>query len=83
MIDMSKISSEIKVRVKVVAGKTTLTLRQLAELHQGSILELDHSIDDGVDIYVNDVLTAKGRPVVIDGELGITITEILSDGAIK
>ena len=83
MIDISKISSEVKVRVKVVAGKTTLTLRQLSELQQGSVLELDRSIDDDVDIYVNDVLTAKGKPVVINGELGINITEILRDGAIK
>jgi len=78
MIDISTLNSEVK--VKVVAGKTALTLRQLSELQSGSILELDRRIDDMVDIYVNDTLVAKGRLFTENDELIVKIAEIVNDG---
>ena len=79
MIDKAKINSEVKVKLKVVAGKTLLTLKQLSALQTGSILELDRNTDDLMDLYVNNVLVARGRLVVNNGELGISIVEVIDN----
>ena len=75
MIDVTAINSKVKVRVKVVVGKVALSLKQLSEMQTGTILELDRNVDDLVDVYVNDVLAAKGRLFTDNGELGVKIVE--------
>lgn len=76
-------AADVSVNVSVVAGRTRLSLRQLADLKEGSVLELDKTADEPVDIYVNGVLAAKGKLMLSGSELGICITEIVIGGGDK
>ena len=78
MINYNKVNSEKMVNMKVVAGKTKLTVKQLNEIHPGSVLELDRNVDDLIDLYINDTLVAKGRLVTNKEELGINIVQIIN-----
>ena len=53
-------------------------IRDLLRLDKNSVLELDQSADDPLDIVVNDRVLARGEVVVIDDRLGIRITDIAS-----
>ena len=72
--------ANVCVKVSAVIGKTELTLAQLVDIKEGSIIELDKKVGETVDIYVNDILTARGKLVLAGKELGISLTEILVDG---
>ncbi len=76
-------AADVGVNVSVVAGKTRLSLRQLADLKEGSVLELDKTADEPVELYVNGVLAARGKLMLSGSELGICITEIVIDGGDK
>lgn len=73
-------AADAGVQVSVVAGKTSLTLKQLADLKEGAVLELDKMVNEPVDIYVNGVAAAKGKLMLSGGELGVCITEITING---
>ena len=57
-----------------------LSVAQLLQLGQGSVLELDRKVGEAIDIYVNNRLVARGEVVVVDERLGVTMTEIIKDG---
>lgn len=80
MTDLSKnlgVLGDVEVKVSAVLGKTEMTIGQLLEIEEGTVLELDRKIGEDIDIYVNDNLVAKGEVVVVDNQLGIVLTEIL------
>ncbi len=68
--------------VTVEIGKTKLPVKNILEIRQGSIIELDRQAGDPADIIVNGQLIAKGDVVVIDDNFGVRITEIVSQKAI-
>ncbi len=68
----------VKLPIRVLMGRTQLPLRDIARLGSGSVVELDCSPDDPVDIIVNDRLIAQGEIVVVGGNYGVRITQIAS-----
>jgi flagellar motor switch protein FliN len=68
----------VKLPIRVLMGRTRLPLRDIARLGGGSVVELDCSPDDLVDIIVNDRLIAQGEIVVVGGNYGVRITRIAS-----
>lgn len=68
---------DVPVQVDVVLGEARLPVEELMALSAGEILALEKSTTDLVDIYVSDRLMARGRLVIADGELGVTLSEIL------
>jgi flagellar motor switch protein FliN/FliY len=70
----------VKLPIRVLMGRTQLPLRDIARLAGGSVVELDCSPDDPVDIIVNDRLIAQGEIVVVGGNYGVRITRIASAG---
>jgi flagellar motor switch protein FliN/FliY len=70
----------VKLPIRVSMGRTQLPLRDIARLAGGSVVELDCSTDDPVDIIVNDRLIAQGEIVVVGGNYGVRITRIASAG---
>ena len=78
--DMSLLA-DIPVQVAVEIGRLTLPLRDLLNLAPGAVLELDRPADAPVDILVNGRLVARGEVVVIDGEFGVRVTDIVDGGA--
>ena len=77
-IDEEVIKS-IPITLNVEVGKTKLKLRDLLAVAQGTVLELDRSVGDLLDIKVNDAVIAKGEVVAISqNKLGVRILEIVS-----
>lgn len=69
---------DIPLKVTVELGRTNVLIKDLLMLGQGSILELDKSAGEALDIYVNGKLIAKGEVVVVNEKFGIRITDIIS-----
>ncbi|OSQ42672.1 flagellar motor switch protein FliN [Thalassospira alkalitolerans] len=73
---------DVPVRVSTVIGKSQIQVAQLMRLTRGAVLELDRKVGEPVDIYVNNRLVARGELVVVDENLGVTITEVVKSGTI-
>ncbi|GHA06081.1 flagellar motor switch protein FliN [Oceanisphaera arctica] len=69
---------DIPVKLTVELGRTRLTIKQLLELAQGSVIELDGLAGEPMDILINGYLIAQGEVVVMDDKYGIRITEIVT-----
>ena len=68
---------DVPVSISAVLGKSSLSVAQLLQLSQGSVLELDRKVGEAIDIYVNNRLVARGEVVIVDERLGVTMTEII------
>ena len=66
----------VKLPIRVLLGRTQLFLRDVAQLGNGSVVELDCSPNDPVDVVVNDKVIAHGEVVVVGGNYGVRITGI-------
>ena len=69
----------IPINLTIEVGSTTLKLRDLLKLSQGSLLELDRTAGELMDIKVNNTVIAKGEVVeTTEGKYGITVVEIVA-----
>jgi flagellar motor switch protein FliN/FliY len=71
---------DVPVSISAVLGRSSMSVAQLLQLAQGSVLELDRKVGEAIDIYVNNRLVARGEVVIVDERLGVTMTEIIKDG---
>ena len=69
---------EVPLSISVELGRTSLTIRELLALGQGSILSLDRHAGEPVDVLVNGKRLARGEVVVIDEDFGIRVTEVVT-----
>ncbi len=69
---------EVEMPVSVSFGRAELPLRDLLKLTTGSIIELNRTIAEPVEVIVNNCVIARGEVVVIEGNYGIRIQEIVS-----
>ncbi len=69
---------DIQLQVAVQLGETKKTVRDILDLSQGSVIELDKLAGEPVDVLVNNKMIAKGEVVVIDENFGVRITDIIS-----
>ena len=69
---------DVVVNVTLEVGHAEITVRDLLQLTQGSILELDRPAGDPLDVLVNGVRVARGEVVVVNDRFGIRLTEVIS-----
>ncbi|MCF7802851.1 MAG: flagellar motor switch protein FliN [Candidatus Marinimicrobia bacterium] len=69
---------DLQMPITIELGRTKLTIKNILQLGQGSIIELDKLSGDPVDVYINDRKFAEGEVVVVDENFGVRITEIVS-----
>ncbi len=69
---------DVPLAITVELGQATVTIRDLLELGQGSILPLDRRAGEPVDVLVNGQRLARGEVVVIDEDFGIRVTDVVS-----
>jgi flagellar motor switch protein FliN/FliY len=69
---------DIPVQLSVELGRTRLAIKDILQLGQGSIVELDGLAGQPMDIFVNGYLIAQGEVVVVDDKYGIRITDIVT-----
>jgi len=79
MIDSKNIAKVANVQVSLCAelGRAKLQLKDAIEYDTGSIIALDKTTSDPIDIFVNDILIARGKIVAIEDSYGIKIVEII------
>lgn len=68
---------DVPVKVSAVLGKKRMIVADLLALGAGAIIELDRRVGEPIDLYINDTLIARGELVMVDGVLGVTMTEIV------
>ncbi|MDN5936341.1 MAG: flagellar motor switch protein FliN [Nitrosospira sp.] len=69
---------DIPVQLSVELGRTRLAIKNILQLGQGSVVELDGLAGEPMDIYVNGYLIAQGEVVAVDEKYGIRITDIIT-----
>jgi flagellar motor switch protein FliN/FliY len=62
----------------VEVGRSLISIRNLLQLNQGSVIELDRSSGEPLDVYVNGTLIAHGEVVVVNDKFGIRLTDVIS-----
>ncbi|GMW00690.1 MAG: hypothetical protein AMXMBFR84_18270 [Candidatus Hydrogenedentota bacterium] len=69
---------DIKLTATARLGRVEMPIGEVLTLGPGSIIEVGHSVDEPVELMVNDKLIARGDVVVVDEKFGLRITEIVS-----
>ncbi|HEN46975.1 MAG TPA: flagellar motor switch protein FliN, partial [Mizugakiibacter sp.] len=69
---------EVPVTLAMEAGRTRISIRNLLQLNQGSVVELDRAAGEPLDVFVNGTLVAHGEVVVINEKFGIRFTDVVS-----
>ncbi len=68
---------EVPIDISVVLGSTSMTISELLRVQKGKVIELNRKVGEAVDIYVNGRLVARGEVVIVEENIGITLTEII------
>ncbi len=71
---------DVGVTVALEVGRARITVRDLLQLTQGSIVELDRLAGEPLDVLVNGVRVARGEVVVVNEKFGIRLTEVVPPG---
>ncbi len=69
---------DVELPVSVSFGRTRVRVQEILKLITGSIIELDRSISEPVEVIVNNCVVARGEVVVIEGNYGVRINEVMS-----
>ena len=69
---------DIPVTISMEVGNTEITIRNLLQLNQGSVVELDRLAGEPLDVKVNGTLIAHGEVVVVNEKFGIRLTDVIS-----
>lgn len=69
---------DIPVRISMEVGNTEISIRNLLQLNQGSVIELDRLAGEPLDVLVNGTLIAHGEVVVVNEKFGIRMTDVIS-----
>ncbi|MBL8231774.1 MAG: flagellar motor switch protein FliN [Bryobacterales bacterium] len=69
---------EVELPVSVSFGRAQLPLKDVLKLNSGSIVELNRSINEPVEVIVNNCVVARGEVVVVEGNYGVRIKQIVS-----
>jgi len=69
---------DIPVTISMEVGATEINIRNLLQLNQGSVIELDRLAGEPLDVLVNGTLIAHGEVVVVNEKFGIRLTDVIS-----
>ncbi|MFM2478327.1 flagellar motor switch protein FliN [Celerinatantimonas sp. MCCC 1A17872] len=69
---------DIPVTISMEVGRSSINIRNLLQLNQGSVVELDRVAGEPLDVMVNGTLVAHGEVVVVNDKFGIRLTDVIS-----
>ena len=69
---------DIPVTIAMEVGRSSISIRNLLQLNQGSVVELDRVAGEPLDVLVNGTLIAHGEVVVVNDKFGIRLTDVIS-----
>ncbi|MBD9368294.1 flagellar motor switch protein FliN [Xanthomonas sp. XNM01] len=69
---------DVPVTLSLEVGRVRMPIRNLLQLNQGSVIELERGAGEPLDVYVNGTLIAHGEVVVINDRFGVRLTDVVS-----
>ncbi|MFC4727323.1 flagellar motor switch protein FliN [Coralloluteibacterium thermophilus] len=69
---------DVPVTLSLEVGRARIPIRNLLQLNQGSVVELEREAGDPLDLYVNGTLIAHGEVVVVNDRFGVRLTDVVS-----
>lgn len=69
---------DVNLQVSVEVGRSRMSIQDLLQLGQGSVIELSKLAGEPLDIYINERLVARGEAVIVNEKFGVRITDIIS-----
>jgi flagellar motor switch protein FliN len=69
---------DIPVTLSMEVGRSRVSIRNLLQLSQGSVVELERATGEPLDVFVNGTLIAHGEVVVVNDKFGIRLTDVIS-----
>lgn len=69
---------DVPVTISMEVGRSNINIRNLLQLNQGSVVELDRVAGEPLDVLVNGTLIAHGEVVVVNDKFGIRLTDVIS-----
>ena len=69
---------DVSLQVSVEVGRSRMSIQDLLQLGQGSVIELSKLAGEPLDIYINERLVARGEAVIVNEKFGVRITDIVS-----
>lgn len=69
---------DVSLNVSVEVGRTRMSIQDLLQLGQGSVIELAKLAGEPLDVYINDRLVARGEAVIVNEKFGVRVTDIIS-----
>ena len=69
---------DVNVALSIELGRAELSIRELLQLNQGSVVDLDRMAGEPLDVLVNGTLVARGEIVVVKEKFGVKLTEVVS-----
>ncbi|HAW93115.1 MULTISPECIES: flagellar motor switch protein FliN [unclassified Arsukibacterium] len=69
---------DIPVTISMEVGRAKISIRNLLQLNQGSVVELERVAGEPLDVLVNGTLIAHGEVVVVNDKFGIRLTDVIS-----
>lgn len=69
---------DVSVTLALEVGRSKMSIRDLLQLNQGSVVELDRQASEPMDVLVNGTLVAHGEIVVVNDKFGIRLTDVVS-----
>jgi flagellar motor switch protein FliN len=73
----------VHLKVRVELGRARMPLKEALQLAPGTVVDLEKLVDEAVDLYVNDLLIARGEVLVVNDCFCVRITEVLAHGALE
>lgn len=73
-----RLLQDVDVKLTVEIGSTSLSLRELLALGEGSVIELDRQANELLDVFVNGTLIGRGEVVTVGDRFGVRMTELVS-----
>jgi flagellar motor switch protein FliN/FliY len=69
---------DVPVTLSMEVGRARIPIRNLLQLNQGSVVELERAAGEPLDIYANGTLIAHGEVVVVNEKFGVRLTDVVS-----
>src|SRR6188508_2761085 len=69
---------DVPVSLSLEVGRTRIPIRNLLQLNQGSVVELERGAGEPLDVFVNGTLIAQGEVVVVNDRFGVRLTDVVS-----
>ena len=76
-VESNAILDKVRMCVRVELGRRRMRVDEAASLTCGDIVDLDRAVEAPVDVYVGELLIARGEIVVVNGRFGVRVTEVL------